>query len=135
MGPVRNRMGTTVAINGLGRIGRAVLKLAIGYTGGMNIGQEQLDGGKGFDSWRDTQLRIAGEGAALLQAVFMVDWNNAVGENPFSSAYFPTEATEPAAGDTAVQLLTSGRMRVEKVPLLRSRLKSPSLARRAMQTA
>ncbi|HEX5019579.1 MAG TPA: phospholipase D-like domain-containing protein, partial [Candidatus Binatia bacterium] len=61
----------------------------IGYTGGMNIGQEQISGGEGFDFWRDTQVRIAGEGAALLQAVFMVDWYNAVRENLFATAYFP----------------------------------------------
>ena len=72
-----------------------VIDGAIGYTGGMNIGQEHLDGGKGFDSWRDTQLRIVGEAAAVLQAVFMVDWYNAVRENLFSAAYFPPDATEP----------------------------------------
>jgi cardiolipin synthase len=81
---------------------------AIGYTGGMNIGQEQLSGGKGFNYWRDTQLRIVGQGAALLQAVFMVDWYNAVKENLFSAAYFPAEATAPANGDVPVQILTSG---------------------------
>jgi len=80
----------------------------IGYTGGMNIGQEHLDGGKGFDSWRDTQVRIEGEGAALLQAVFMVDWYNAVRENLFSADYFPPQATEPSEGDVPVQILTSG---------------------------
>jgi cardiolipin synthase len=81
---------------------------AIGYTGGMNIGQEHISGGKGFGFWRDTQLRIVGEGAALLQAVFMVDWYNAVRENLFSAAYFPTSAMEPADGDEPVQILTSG---------------------------
>jgi cardiolipin synthase len=80
----------------------------IGYTGGMNIGQEHLDGGEGFDSWRDTQLRIVGEGTALLQAVFMVDWYNAVRENLFSDAYFPSGATESTEGDVPVQILTSG---------------------------
>lgn len=85
-----------------------VIDGAIGYTGGMNIGQEHLDGGKGFDSWRDTQLRITGEGAALLQAVFMVDWYNAVQENLFAEAYFPRHATEPTDGDTPIQILTSG---------------------------
>ena len=80
----------------------------IGYTGGMNIGQEHLDGGKGFDSWRDTQVRIEGEGAALLQAVFMVDWYNAVQENLFSADYFPPEGTEPSEGEVPVQILTSG---------------------------
>ena len=81
---------------------------AIGYTGGMNIGQEHLSGGKGFDFWRDTQLRIVGEAAALLQAVFMVDWYNSVRENLFSAAYFPTSATESPGGDLPVQILTSG---------------------------
>ncbi|KAB0265576.1 cardiolipin synthase [Microvirga brassicacearum] len=80
----------------------------IGYTGGMNIGQEHLDGGEGFDAWRDTQVRIEGEGAALLQAVFMVDWYNATKENLFSEDYFPSRATEPSEGEVPVQILTSG---------------------------
>jgi cardiolipin synthase len=80
----------------------------IGYTGGMNIGQEHLDGGDGFDAWRDTQVRIVGEAAAVLQAVFMVDWYNAVRENLFSSAYYPQNPTETTAGDVPVQILTSG---------------------------
>ncbi|MGH7826779.1 MAG: cardiolipin synthase [Candidatus Binatia bacterium] len=83
-----------------------VIDGAIGYTGGMNIGQEHIDGGEGFDSWRDTQVRLAGESAAVLQAVFMVDWYNAVGENLFSAQYFPTK--ESAEGDVPVQILTSG---------------------------
>ena len=85
-----------------------VIDGVIGYTGGMNIGQEHIDGGEGFDSWRDTQVRIVGEGAALLQAVFTVDWYNAVKENLFSAAYFPADAAEAATGDVPVQILTSG---------------------------
>jgi cardiolipin synthase len=85
-----------------------VIDGAIGYTGGMNIGQEHLDGGKGFASWRDTQLRIVGEGAAVLQAVFMVDWYNAVRENLFSDAYYPTDPAPPMDGEVPVQILTSG---------------------------
>jgi cardiolipin synthase A/B len=41
----------------------------IGYTGGMNIGQEQLDGGEGFDAWRDTQVRIVGEADIVASGV------------------------------------------------------------------
>jgi cardiolipin synthase len=85
-----------------------VIDGTIGYTGGMNIGKEHLDGGKGFDSWRDTQVRIVGEGAALLQTVFTIDWYNAVRENLFAQAYFPTGATARATGDAPVQILTSG---------------------------
>jgi cardiolipin synthase A/B len=74
----------------------------------MNIGQEHLDGGAGFDSWRDTQVRLVGDSATILQAVFMVDWYNAVGENLFHAKYFPADAIDPAAGEIPVQILTSG---------------------------
>src|SRR5690242_13279179 len=80
----------------------------IGYTGGMNIGQEQLDGGEGFDAWRDTQLRVVGEAAAVLQAVFMVDWYNAARENLFSSAYYPQNPAETSEDHVPVQIVTSG---------------------------
>jgi cardiolipin synthase len=80
----------------------------IGYTGGMNIGQDHLDGGEGFDYWRDTQVRLVGESVAILQAVFMVDWYNAVGENLFQAAYFPTATEERVENNIPVQILTSG---------------------------
>lgn len=82
----------------------------IGYTGGMNIGKEHLDGGPQFSSWRDTQLRITGEGASALQAVFMVDWYNAVREDLFSPEYFPETVPDPEE-EIPVQILTSGPIR------------------------
>ena len=33
----------------------------IGYTGGYNVGQEYVDGGKRFARWRDTHLRVTGQ--------------------------------------------------------------------------
>ena len=85
-----------------------VIDGVIGYTGGMNMGQEHLDGGEGFDSWRDTQVRLVGESVTILQAVFMVDWYNAVGENLFQAKYFPTDTAEPVKNNIPVQILTSG---------------------------
>jgi cardiolipin synthase len=85
-----------------------VIDGTVGFTGGMNIGREHLSGGKGFASWRDTQVRVVGEAAAVLQTVFMVDWYNAVKENFFDRAYFPTGALESTEGDVPVQILTSG---------------------------
>ena len=85
-----------------------VIDDTIGFTGGMNIGREHLSGGKGFASWRDTQVRVVGEAAAVMQSVFMVDWYNAVKENLFDRAYFPTFAMEATEGDVPVQILTSG---------------------------
>jgi cardiolipin synthase len=37
-----------------------VIDDTVGFTGGINIGQEYINGGKKFDSWRDTHLRIEG---------------------------------------------------------------------------
>ena len=85
-----------------------VIDDTIGFTGGMNIGREHLSGGKGFASWRDTQIRVVGEAAAVMQSVFMVDWYNAVKENLFDRADFPTFAMEATEGDVPVQILTSG---------------------------
>jgi cardiolipin synthase A/B len=48
----------------------------IGYLGGMNIGQEYIDGGRRFNSWRDTQLRLTGSCITLLDSVFLADWFN-----------------------------------------------------------
>ena len=90
----------------------AVVDGRVGYTGGMNIGQEHLDGGRAFDRWRDTQVRIEGEGAAALQAVFLIDWYNATGEDLFAADRFPLlgeDARSAAtAGGVPVQILTSG---------------------------
>jgi cardiolipin synthase len=96
----------------------AVIDGQVGYTGGMNIGQEHLDGGPTFDRWRDTQVRLEGEGAAVLQVVFLVDWYNATGEDHFAADHFPLLANEvaPTATEAAgasdayvpVQILTSG---------------------------
>jgi cardiolipin synthase len=101
----------------------AVIDGRIGYTGGMNIGQEHLDGGGAFKSWRDTQVRIDGDCATVLQVVFMIDWYNATGEDLFAKERFPllrrqvedaaveTNARKQAQPDMSrvpVQLLTSG---------------------------
>ncbi len=96
----------------------AVIDGQVGYTGGMNIGQEHIDGGPTFDRWRDTQVRLEGEAAAVLQTVFLVDWYNATGEDLFAADRFPSlgngaphaEAGETDTGDgrVPVQILTSG---------------------------
>ncbi|RIK43841.1 MAG: cardiolipin synthase [Chloroflexi bacterium] len=73
----------------------------IGYTGGLNIGQEHLENG-----WRDTHLRIVGEGTRILQAMFIVDWYNATGTALDDPDYFPevdeTDAYSP------LQIVASG---------------------------
>lgn len=51
----------------------------IGYSGGMNIGREYIDGGKRFPDWRDTHIRFYGDSVPILQSVFISDWINSGG--------------------------------------------------------
>lgn len=82
----------------------------IGYMGGMNLGQDYIDGGKKFDFWRDTHLRIEGEGVALLQAVFAIDWFNTTSQKIiFNEKYYPLVLKEErSASPVAMQIPTSG---------------------------
>ena len=53
------------------------------HTGGMNVGQEYIDGGKRFESWRDTNIRITGEIIGQYLAIFVTDWLNSGGKDDF----------------------------------------------------
>ena len=86
----------------------AVIDGRVGYTGGMNIGKEHLSGGGTFARWRDTHLRVVGEAATVLQAVFAIDWRNATGETLDDPALFPPAPAELEAKRLPVQVITSG---------------------------
>ncbi len=66
-----------------------VIDGTIGYTGGMNIGDEYITGGIRFDSWRDTHMRLEGEVVHMLQTVFLSDWENSGGTALHDRKYFP----------------------------------------------
>ncbi len=76
------------------------------YTGGMNIGDEYLDGGKKFNTWRDTHIRLEGESVHMLQSVFLSDWYNSGGENIKEGGYFPE--VEETEGNLPMQIVVSG---------------------------
>jgi cardiolipin synthase len=86
----------------------AIIDGMIGYTGGLNIGQEHVDGGRAFEGWRDTHVRLVGTAAVILQAVFAVDWANAVGEDIFEARYFPVVPPDTSEEDVPVQITVSG---------------------------
>jgi cardiolipin synthase len=85
----------------------AILDGKIGYVGGLNLDQEQLDGGRHFDFWRDTHLRIRGEATQALQAIFVTSWYNTSQEKISGAIYFP-----PPDDDVntflPIQITTSG---------------------------
>lgn len=74
----------------------------VGYVGGMNIADRYMDGGKTFQSWRDTHLRVTGPAVAALQYSFAVDWNF-MGQPLIEDAVADTRT-----GSMGAQLVTSG---------------------------
>lgn len=69
-----------------------VIDGVIGYTGGFNVGQEYIDGGRRYPSWRDTHLRITGPFVTELQRLFAAGWYEKTGESLFYERYFPVRA-------------------------------------------
>lgn len=84
----------------------AVIDGCIGYTGGMNMGKEHLEGMGGYKAWRDTHLRFTGEAVRVLQAAFITDWYYATRNALLDRSYFPP-MTEPTQR-VPVQLIASG---------------------------
>jgi len=74
----------------------------IGYTGGINITDEQ-DERLRADAYRDLHLRLEGNVVSSLQLVFIEDWTYATGQPPLT---LPTPT--PHRGHVPVQVLVSG---------------------------
>ena len=70
----------------------AVIDGEVGYTGGINMGQEYIDGGHRFASWRDTHIRMTGQAVADLQKLFASRWYENVRhrESLFEERYMPS---------------------------------------------
>ena len=77
----------------------------VGFTGGLNIGDEYLGRTKRFGFWRDTQLRITGPAVLALQRVFAEDWDFSCGEFLSGAKYFPEPDT---GGRDKLQIIWSG---------------------------
>ena len=77
----------------------------VGFTGGLNLGDEYLGKVRKFGAWRDTFLRLDGPAVVGLQRVFGEDWDFAAHEEFEGAAYYPEI---PPAGDESVQIAWSG---------------------------
>ncbi len=77
----------------------------VGFTGGLNIGDEYLSKKARFGFWRDTHLRLEGPAVAGLQRVFIEDWDFAAAENLQEPSYFPAPRSD---GASFVQVIESG---------------------------
>ena len=77
----------------------------VGYTGGINIGDEYMGKNKKFGYWRDTHIRIEGTSVYLLQMTFLIDWYYTTKEIILIKKYFPKVSY---CGDSMVQVVASG---------------------------
>jgi len=77
----------------------------VGFTGGLNIGDEYRGKMKGVGEVRDIHMRIQGGAARDLQRVFCQDWFFITGEVLKAPEYFPTT---PAEGSATIAIVPSG---------------------------
>jgi cardiolipin synthase len=78
----------------------------VGFTGGLNIGDEYVGKVPHFGHWRDTHLRLEGPAVESLQRVFLEDWHFATNEAARGSSYYPNHLPHP--GTSLVQIVHSG---------------------------
>jgi cardiolipin synthase len=85
-----------------------VIDGVIGHTGGVNIGQEYIDGGARFESWRDTGVRFTGPAVAELQKLFAERWYEVFRESLFDEKYFPPADARVVAEPVMTQVVAQG---------------------------
>ncbi|MDB8794204.1 cardiolipin synthase [Romboutsia sp. 1001216sp1] len=83
----------------------AIIDGKIGYTGGINIGDEYMGKNKKFGYWRDTHIKIEGTSVYMLQMIFLTDWYYTTKEIITEDKYFPSPQR---CGNSMVQIIASG---------------------------
>lgn len=83
----------------------AVIDGKVGYTGGLNIGDEYMGLDKKFGYWRDSHIRIYGAGVHMLQIIFLIDWYLTTDEIISDKKYMPDI---PHCGEVALQVVGTG---------------------------
>ncbi|SET98747.1 cardiolipin synthase [Paenibacillus sp. NFR01] len=61
----------------------------VGFTGGLNIGDEYLGIDPKIGPWRDTHLQLEGDSVYHLQYIFIKDWRLAAGDCMSHPRFFP----------------------------------------------
>lgn len=77
----------------------------VGFTGGLNLGDEYLGLAPFFGPWRDTFVRVEGPSVHGLQRVFAEDWDFSADEEIQADDYYPAVQV---AGNANVQVAWSG---------------------------
>jgi cardiolipin synthase A/B len=84
----------------------AIIDGRVVYSGGMNMGQEYIDGGPRFDAWRDTHFRMSGPVVAPYLSLFAATWLRNGRTEELTTGYLPGLDDRSEAG-VPVQVLHS----------------------------
>ena len=77
------------------------------YSGGMNMGQEYIDGGPRFDVWRDTSFRMTGPVVAPYLMLFAATWLYNGGKEDLATEFMPAPEEHHRHEGIPVQVLHS----------------------------
>lgn len=108
------RFGTYCSINYRNHRKIVVVDGSIGYVGGINIGDEYMNKGRGkykkLRPWRDTHVRIVGTSVMFLQERFLMDWyyatkDESINEDNMLKKFFHNDG---GCGKIGVQVVASG---------------------------
>ena len=77
------------------------------YSGGMNMGQEYIDGGPRFEVWRDTSFRLSGPVVAPYLMLFASTWLYNGGKEDLATEFMPPPEEHHRHEGTPVQVLHS----------------------------
>ena len=77
----------------------------VGFLGGLNIGDEYLGYDPKLGFWRDTHLKVEGEGVYSLQNIFLMDWKFVSKQQISCSSYYPKLKYY---GEELMQITSSG---------------------------
>ncbi|WIV20108.1 cardiolipin synthase [Paenibacillus polygoni] len=80
----------------------------IGYTGGMNIGDEYKGESLKLGFWRDTHMRMHGDAVYYLQMAFIKDWRLVSGQTLRSSLVPVLFPEHHCKGTEQIQVIASG---------------------------
>ncbi len=82
-----------------------VIDAEIGYTGGFNVGQEYVDGGKRYSCWRDTHLRLTGQVVGELEALFARRWYEKRKVDLLTPEYLPVPSADGGKSGVLCQVV------------------------------
>ncbi len=106
--PVRSFASTSMNFRTHRKI--TVIDGKIGFTGGLNIGNEYIHKTKKFGYWADTAVHVVGEAVRSLNLIFIQDWNNFTKKNLNPTDFLHEESINATGG---VQFVEDGPLTIE----------------------